>query len=166
MTDDLFLRRKLTLRAHDRQIVLVKRANEHRTHVLMKAFLWALYLPLYPDLQIELGIGDRYKPDVVSLESFDQTRRPRFWGEAGQVSVQKLRSLTRRYRGTHFALARWDVRLDGLVALVSEAITGLRRAAPFDILTFPPDSAERFIDHQGHIHLRHSDIEWRRLSAG
>jgi hypothetical protein len=33
------------LRAHGEQVVFVKRANERREHVLMKAILWALYLP-------------------------------------------------------------------------------------------------------------------------
>ena len=48
MTDELFLRRKWTLRAHDRQVVFVKKSYESDTHVLMKALLWALYLPDVP----------------------------------------------------------------------------------------------------------------------
>lgn len=164
MTHDLWLRRKLTLRAHDRQVVLIKRANEQSTHVLMKAFLWALYMPTYPEVQIEVPIGDRYKPDVVAMDT--QAQQPRFWGEAGQVSTQKFRSLARRYRSTHFALARWNERLDSVVDLVSGAIAGLPRAAPFDVLIFPPDSAERFLDQQGHIRLSHADVDWQRLEAG
>jgi hypothetical protein len=43
---------------------------------------WALYLPLYPNLSVEIGVGDRYKPDVVAL---GEDGRPLFWAEAGQV---------------------------------------------------------------------------------
>jgi hypothetical protein len=34
----------------------------------MKALLWALYLPIYPKLSVEIAIGDRYRPDVVELD--------------------------------------------------------------------------------------------------
>ena len=105
MTDELLLRRKWTLRAHGRQVVFVKKAFESDTHVLMKALLWALYLPAYPGLTVEVAVGDRYKPDVVALDARDE---PLFWGEAGDVTTAKIRSLTRRYRNTHFALAKWD----------------------------------------------------------
>ncbi len=162
MTDDLHLRRKWTLRAHGRQVVFVKKANESAQHVLMKAFLWALYLPTYPDVTVEVAVGDRYKPDLVAL---DAAGRPRFWGEAGEVRVQKVRSLARRYRATHFALAKWDTRLGPYVAIVQAALQGLDRRAPFDLLAFPADSAERFIDDAGQIRISHADGQWTRLGV-
>jgi len=160
MTSELFLRRKWTFRAYGEQVVFIKRANERTTHVLMKAFLWALYLPLYPNLTVEIRIGDRYKPDVVAL---DEDGRPLFWGEAGQVGQEKMRSLLRRYRGTHFAVAKWETRLNPYVELVGDALDGLRRMAPVDLICFPEDSAERFIDQHDHIRLAFNDLEWVRL---
>ncbi len=160
MTRDLFLRRKWTLRAQGEQVVFVKRSNERREHVLMKAFLWALYLPDYPDLLVEVSVGDRYKPDVVSLDSRGD---PRFWGEAGHVSPSKIDSLARRYRDTHFAIAKWDTALDPLIESVRDALDGFDRRAPFDLLRFPTDSAERFIEGRGEIHLKHDDLDWIRL---
>lgn len=154
------LRRKWTLRAHGHQVVFVKKVNEHTAHVLMKAFVWALYLPDYPNLSVEVPIGDRYKPDVVAL---DPDGTPCFWGEAGQVQVKKLRSLVHRYRHTHFALAKWSTRLDPLLAIVTNALQDLDRDAPVDILCFPPDSAERFIHDRGEIQLTHDDLNWTRL---
>lgn len=73
MTSELMLRRKWTLRAHGEQVVFVKKRNERAEHVLMKSFLWALYLPDYPDLTVEISIGDRYKP-AVSLPSTSVVR--------------------------------------------------------------------------------------------
>ncbi len=160
MGTDLLLRRKITLRAHGRQAVFIKRSVESGEHVLMKAFLWALYLPTYPDLMIEVPIGDRYKPDVVSLDAHG---KPLFWGESGKVGRSKIESLARRYRDTHFALAKWATRLDPYVDLVHAALNGLDRTAPFDLLSFPPDSADRFIHPDGSIHIRHEDIEWIRI---
>lgn len=141
-------------------MVFVKRANERREHVLMKAFLWALYLPEYPDLQVEIPVGDRYKPDVVSL---DIRGEPRFWGEAGHVSSSKIRSLVRRYRYTHFALAKWDTALEPFIELLRDVLDDFDRRARFDVLHFPRDSAERFIDEGGEINLKHEDLEWKRL---
>lgn len=158
---DLSLRRKLTLRAHGRQVVFVKRPIEHSRHVLMKAFIWALYLPAYPDLAVEIDIGDRYRPDVVSL---GDDGRPRFWGEAGEVGRDKIRSLARRFPAAHLVIARWDERLAPLAGIVQTALRDARREAPFDLLRLPPDAAERFIAEDGEIVLAHADLpEWRRL---
>lgn len=160
MTDELRLRRKWTFRAHGRQVVFIKKPVESTEHVVMKALLWALYLPDYPGLTVEVGIGDRYKPDVVEL---DAQGEPRFWGEAGSVRTEKIRSLARRYRSTHFALAKWDTRLDPTVELVRVALDDAPRRAPFDVISFPGDSAERFIDDQGYIQIALSDLEMIRL---
>lgn len=158
---DLELRRKLTLRAHGRQVVFIKRPIEHSRHVLMKAFIWALYLPDYPDLRVEIDIGDRYKPDVVQL---DINNQPKFWGEAGEVGREKIRNLARRYRDTHLCIARWDERLGPLAEIVGGALRDARRGAPFDLLRIPPDAAERFIAADGEITITHADLpEWRRL---
>lgn len=163
MTSELWLRRKWTLRAHGEKVVFIKKRNERAAHVWMKAFLWALYLPQYPDLAIEISIGGRYKPDVVAMDAL--RGRPRFWGEAGRVGVEKIHKLTRRYRDTHFAMAKWDTPLAPYVEIVTEALADLRRDAPFDLLTFPPDSAERFIDARGVIRISREDLTWIRLDA-
>jgi hypothetical protein len=163
MTSDLLLRRKWTLRAHGQQVVFVKRSNEHSHHVLMKAFLWALYLPQYPDLKVETAIGDRFKPDVVSLPTLDPYAEPRFWGEAGQVSVDKIRSLARRYRNTHFAIAKWETSLRPLTEIVKKALGGFNRTAPFDLIYFDSDSPDGFINEDGRIHVTFADVEWVRL---
>lgn len=164
MTADLLLRRKWTLHAHGKQVVFIKKPNEHTHHVLMKALLWALYLPAYPALKVEISIGDRYKPDVVALDARDPRADPHFWGEAGQVSVDKIHSLLRRYRRTHFAIAKWATNLDPLRATVTEAQQRQTRHAPIDLINFPADSAERFIDSHGNIQISHADLAWLQVS--
>jgi hypothetical protein len=164
MSSELELRRKWTLRAHGEQVVFIKKPIEHTHHVLMKAFLWALYLPTYPTLKVEYAIGDRYKPDVIGLDAREPHADPLFWGEAGQVSVTKIRSLVRRYRRTHFAIAKWQTGLHQIQANIETALKGVRLQAPLDLLIFPPDSAERFIRHDGVIDLTHADLSWVRLA--
>ena len=91
MSTDLELKGKWTLQAHGQRLVVFKKSGEKTSHVLMKAFLWAIYLPEFPELVVELSIGHRYKPDLVAVRD----GRPVFWGECGQVSSAKLRQLFR-----------------------------------------------------------------------
>ena len=155
------LRRKLTLRAHGEQIVLVKRSQERIEHVWMKAFLWALYLPDYPDLDVEVDIGDKYKPDVVAM---DQHRgRPQFWVEAGDVHPDKTDHLVTHNAGTHLALGKWDQSLDSVRTTVERAVHTTERTAPIDLFRFPPDSGERFVDDKGQITVSRDDLTWVRV---
>ncbi len=154
------LPRKWTLRADGHKVVFVKHVDERTAHVVMKALLWALYLPAYPELAVEVTVDDRYKPDVVATDLFGA---PRFWGEAGQLSKNKLQSLARRYRDTHFALARWTTDLDAFAAWVRKALRRVPHAGTFDVIAFPEDSAERFIDDTGVISISHTDVAWVRL---
>jgi hypothetical protein len=156
------LRLKWTFRAHGQSLVFVKRPDELAEHVIMKALLWALYLPSYPDVAVEIPIGDRYKPDLVQL---DESGNPDFWAEAGDIRKAKIRSLVRRYRETHFAMGKWNTNLEPFIQIVSDAVVGIRRAAPFDIIHFPEDSAERFLKQSGTIRISFDDIDWIRLSA-
>ena len=159
MDASLKLRRKLTFEAHGRKVVFIKKPVEHLRHVLMKAFLWALYLPVYPHLRIEVSVGSRYKPDLVET---DENSRPVFWGEAGKVGARKMRALVARYGRTHFAFAKWDARLTPYEDIIRNVMTSTARSAPVDLISFPADGAERFIDPTGRIRLDLADVTWRR----
>lgn len=166
--NDPIIPRKWKLSAHGQQNVFLWGAGERSVHTLMKAFIWALYLPEYGDLTVEVRAGDpRYKPDVVALppeqDPFQVTVDPKFWGEAGQVGKAKIETLVRRYPGTHFAIAKWDTPLHAYARQVQAALKSVERQAPFDLLRFPPDSRERFIDEDGQITLTFDDFEWMRL---
>lgn len=153
------LRKKWTFRAHGQQVVFVKNPIERVEHVLMKAFIWALYLPQYPDLRVEVHIGERFKPDVVQLHN----GTPLFWGEAGAVGKQKIHKLVRKFRGTHFAMGKWGKDLRPFEELVQRELRGVKRAAPIDLICFGEDSAERFIAPSGDISISFDDLEYLTL---
>jgi hypothetical protein len=138
------LRRKLTVRAHGRTLVLVKRPEESGEHVVQKALLWRRYLPAYPELRVEqhLPFPSRYKPDLYAL---DAAGRPVFWGECGVVSAEKLRTLLRAHRHCHFAFSKWATRLAPFAALVDASLAGVRRGAPVELLGFPA-GADAWLD--------------------
>ena len=165
MVSPILNRRKWMVRAHGQHIVIVKGTHERFTHPLMKALIWAMYLPSYPNMTIEVRIGDRYKPDVVAFAPDDSRLRenePIFWGEAGQVSRGKIESLVRRYPDTHFCVAKWQTRLRPYVDLVEKALMGVKRNAPFDLISFPDESIGA-IDDAGNIIISHDDVIWQRF---
>jgi len=155
------LRRKLTVRAHDERLVLVKRKQERIEHVWMKAFLWALYGERYADLNVEVDVGARYKPDVVAVDA--RRGRPRFWGEAGHVGPEKIETLVDRYPGTHLAIAKWDTPLAPSRETVESAVHTSERTAPIDLLRVPPDGDERFIDENGRVSVSRDALTWVRI---
>ena len=162
MSSSLDLRRKLTFQAHGRKVIFIKKPVEHMRHVIMKALLWAIYLPDYPRLGIEIAIEKRYKPDLVEL---DDNGAPRFWGEAGKVGVKKMRTLVQHYRHTHIAFAKWDSRLTPFEKIINKAQVDRQRTAPVDLISFPGDSENRFIDAGGRIEVRLRDVAHFRFTA-
>ena len=155
------LRRKLTLRAHDEQIVLVKRKQERIEHVWMKAFLWALHLPHYPGLNVEVAVDDKYKPDVVAMDR--RRGRPQFWGEAGAVGPDKTEHLVTAYPDTHLAFSKWDRSLDAVRDPVDRDAQTADRTAEMEGVRVPADGAERFVDAKGRIAVSRDDLTWVRV---
>lgn len=158
-----YLRRKLTVRAHGQSLVLVKRPIESAEHVIQKALLWALYLPRYPNLRVEVPLPQpsRYKPDLLAL---DELQEPIFWGECGEVAIEKLRFLLSRYRRTHFVFSKWDTRLDPFAEFIGKAMPDNRRTAPVELIGFPPEAAE-WIGGDGLIEVEPGSFEIRRWEA-
>jgi hypothetical protein len=155
MTKDLELRRKWTFRAHGKQMIFFKKSFESDVHVLTKAFIWALFLPAYPDLSVEIRIGNRYKPDLVQTSA---SGLPVFWGEAGRVSQKKVRYLVNRFRSTHLVFAKWNMSLGLFEKMVKKETESIRRAAPVELISLPADGDERFIFPDGTIRITFGDV--------
>jgi hypothetical protein len=162
-----YLRRKLTVRAHGQSLVLVKRPIESAEHVLQKALLWALYLPHYPQLRVEVPLPQvpsghsRYKPDLLAL---DPQQEPLFWGECGEVAIEKLRFLLSRYRRTHFVFSKWDTRLDPFAEFITKAMPNNRRTAAVELISFPPAAID-WIASDGSIAIEPGSYMIRRWAA-
>ncbi len=152
---DLVLPRKLTVRAHGRKLVLVKRAGESERHVLLKALVFGLYVATYPQLTVEVAIGKRYKPDLVALDGEGQ---PTFWAECGEIGRDKLAHLLRAYRRTHLVIAKQTGSLDPYLAVARSLRPTEERTPPVEFLNFPPD-AHRFLCADGEIAVSFDDCE-------
>ncbi len=146
MSTDLELKRKWTFQAHGQRLVVFKKSGEKSSHVLMKAFLWAIYLERYPELAVEVAIDHRYKPDLVAIRE----GRPVFWAECGQVGEAKLRQLFRQFPKTHFCVAKW-ASAPNWDKHLTDCLNGLKRFGPVELWVFPEDSEERFVGLKGQL---------------
>lgn len=166
MVSRVLTRKRWKLHAHGQHIVVKYGGNERFVHPLMKALIWALYLPQYPTATIEAHIGDKYKPDVVAFSQtpdiFQVQKQPLFWGEAGRTGREKIISMVKRFPDTHFAMAKWDLRLDPYADMVRDATENVTRNAPFDLIRFN-DSHIDCVDDDGNVHISFDDMEWVRL---
>ena len=93
MLSPILSRRRWKLHAHGHQIVVKYGVQERLVHPLMKAYIWALYLPDYPTASIEIRIGDKYKPDVVAFDGqpavYEAHPQPLFGAKQGaQVKIK------------------------------------------------------------------------------
>jgi hypothetical protein len=140
-------------------MVFIKKALEGDTRVLAKVLLWALFLPNYPELSVEFRIGNRYKPDLVQL---DDHGTPAFWGEAGKVGARKIRTLVRRFRSTHLVFAKWNMNLLPLQKIIQKEIQFTLRKEPGELISFPPDSEQRFIHADKTIQISLKDVQIMR----
>jgi hypothetical protein len=60
-------------------------------------------------------------------------------------------------------MGKWDRHLAPYERLIREAMDGIPRTAPFDLIRFPSDGAQRFIDTDGNVTITFDDVEWLRL---
>lgn len=160
MTNALVHRTRWTFDVGQRKIVLAQKADEQSHHVLMKAFLWALYLPKYPALSMELPIGSRYRPDVVQV---DPRCRPQFWAESGKLGKTKICSLVKRFPHTHFAFGKWQSNLLPLERMLRSIVSTLERTEPIDLISFPADSAKLFLNNLGQIVIGFTGVTHIRI---
>ena len=69
----------------------------------------------------------------------------------------------RKYPRTHFAVAKWNIRLGSFAGVIEKAVQKTRRSGPVDLISFPEESAERFITDRGEIHFRFEDLDRQRF---
>lgn len=145
------LRRKLTLTLHGRKIILIKKAQESLEHVLGKASILAIYGTTYPEMQVEVPAGDRYKPDLLAT---NEKGEPVFWAEVGTVKRKKIEKLLRRYPETHFVFARHRLDPAPFIKLVRNAATAVQRDSlrPVEVIGLPPKK-ERYLTDEGGFEL-------------
>ena len=104
---------------------LWQRPGESYGHVLMKALGYAMFAPVYPNLEIEIRVGLRYKPDLIAAGA-DGTFA--FWGECGQNSIRKTHWILKHTRTEKMVLFKIGANVSQLVKQIREEIPAKYRA--------------------------------------
>lgn len=115
----------------------------------MKALGYAMFAGEYPNLEIELSVGLRYKPDLVALAVDEEGRRATgarfsFWGECGLVTVRKVAWLLKHGRIGRLVLFKIDCGVAPLVREMRDAVDErYRGGGRLALVNFVADIAER-----------------------
>lgn len=131
-----------------RRVRLWQRPGESYQHVLLKALGYAMFVGEYPDLQIELSVGLRYKPDLVALSDERRAgRRFAFWGECGTVSVRKVNWLLKHGDLDRLVIFKLDAAAAPFLKELRASIDGrYRQEGRVSLINFAGDVAARTID--------------------
>ena len=132
-----------------RRVRLWLRVGETYGHVLMKALGYAMFAREYPNLEIELPVGLRYKPDLVSLNE-GEGGRPRagarfnFWGECGMVSMRKVAWLLKHGDTERLVLFKIACGVRAYARELRDSVEPRYRGeGRLTLVNFAPDIAER-----------------------
>lgn len=102
-----------------RRLRLWQKVGESYEHVLMKALGYAMFVEQYPNLQIEIDLGLRYKPDLLA---FDENGEINFWGECGQNSLRKTLWILKHTRTRKFVLFKIGFQVESFLRQARDEI--------------------------------------------
>ena len=132
-----------------RRVRLWQRRGESYGHVLMKALGYAMFAREYPNLEIELPVGLRYKPDLVSPNDAG-SGAPRagarflFWGECGMVSMRKVAWLLKHGDTERLVLFKIGCGVRAYARELRDSVEPrYREAGRLALVNFAGDIAER-----------------------
>jgi len=132
-----------------RRVRLWQRRGESYGHVLMKALGYAMFVGEYTNLEIELPVGLRYKPDLVSLNEAEGARpragaRFRFWGECGMVSMRKVAWLLKHGDAARLVLFKTRSGVKAYTHALRDSVEPrYRERGRLTLVNFAADIAER-----------------------
>ena len=144
----------------DASIKIRKNRGEMLQHVLVMAVLWKLFRKTYPNMEIEVDVGDRlYTPDVVARNDRGEII---FWGESGRMKPKKAADLARRYPKAHIVHCRHGMDIDDFSKDIYNAIRNEPREGRFTFASIPFD-VWRFFDDDLNVNVTMDDLVWKEV---
>lgn len=137
-----------------RRVRLWRRTGEGYGHVLLKALGYAMFVGEHPNLQIEMRVGLRYKPDLVAPNegagaAVAAGARFLFWGECGLVTMRKVAWLLKHGSIERLALFKLGVSAGALARELRETVEPRYRTGDrLRVFNFVPNVAELAADRR------------------
>ena len=98
---------------------LWQKTGESYEHVLMKALAYAMFVPEFPNLEIETRLGLRYTPDLIAFSAKNDYA---FWGECGLNSIRKTHWILKHTRTEKMVLFKIGFNHESLIKQLREEI--------------------------------------------
>lgn len=107
------------------RVRLWQRTGESYEHILMKALGYAMFAREYPNLEIEIKVGLRYKPDLIAVGADGDFL---FWGECGQNSIRKTHWILKHTRARRLILFKIGQNVAQIIKQMRDEIPAKYRA--------------------------------------
>jgi hypothetical protein len=131
-----------------------------------------MFMDDYPNLEIELDIGDPdYLPDVVGTTTTTSNHTEiTFWGESGRMKVHKALDLMRRYPSAHIVHCRWGIDVESymgpFIEYLETELYGEETSwwkGKFSFASLPLEVWEFIDEDTMTILIERSDLEFQEL---
>ena len=153
---------KHTVRFKDKKIVFAQGAHEPVLHVYSKVLVYALYHKDYRTLRVEAKVDGRFQPDL-SAQDYDGTML--FWAECGNVSLNKVEKLFKKYPRAHFVFVKEGGRATLFEDQLARQTKDMVRTPVVDIVIYPEHFHEWNVSPEGDVYIRKDDVtinRWER----
>lgn len=147
--------RKFTFRFGDKKIVFGKNAHETEFHVYAKALVFALYHKNYPTIRVEAKLDDRFQPDLSAV-GYDGAML--FWAECGNVSLNKVEKLFKKYRQAHYVFVKEEQDVPLYQKQLEKQLKDMRSLPLVDIVIYPEHFHEWNVSPDGDVFIRKDDV--------
>jgi hypothetical protein len=148
--------RKFTFRFGKTKIVFSKDSHETEFHVYARALVFALYYKQYPTLKVGAKFDGRFQPDLAAID-YDGTII--FWAECGNVSLNKIEKLFKKYRQAHYVFVKPKNDLATFQRHLDKVAKDIVSLPLVDIVIYPEHFHEWNVSDEGDVYIRKDDVE-------
>ena len=146
---------KYVFRFKDKKVIFNKLAHESEFQPHAKALVYALYHGQYPTMRVEARVDDRFQPDLSAL-SYDGAML--FWAEVGNVSINKIEKLFKKYRQAHFVFVKEEKDMAAFRKQLDKMAKDMRTLPLVDIVVYPEHFQEWNVSEEGDVVIRKEDV--------
>ncbi|MDP2653072.1 MAG: YaeQ family protein [Candidatus Omnitrophota bacterium] len=154
--------KKYTFRFKNTKIVIGKTSHETEFQVFAKALVFALYHKEYPTLRVEAKVDERFQPDL-SANAYDGTMV--FWAECGNVSMNKVEKLFKKYRKAHYVFVKEQRDVPTFEKHMEKVAKEMHTLPVVDIVIYPEHFHEWNVSEEGDVYIRREDVDIIRWSS-
>ena len=147
--------RKYTFRFGDKKVIFSKQAHEPEIHVYFKALAFALYHKKYPTLRVEAKLEDRFQPDL-NASGYDGTML--LWVECGNVSMDKVEKLFKKYRQARFVFVKESHDLIIFKKQLEKRTKDMVSLPSIEIVIYPEHFADWWVSEEGDVFVPKDEV--------